>query len=141
MNTQKVLTFGADRVTIQTTKNSPSTADTVFGEYFFDHSLSHRHDRSTRKQWRQECRKGCVSERKGAETVRNKRKQVLRISLGQCRKMANYDEFEFRRKPLFYAIFQHFETHSNLSLVRCLTTVIPLYFHFKNWLNFVQQQN
>ena len=24
---------------------------------------------------------------------------------------------------------------------RCLTTVIPLYFHFKNWLNFVQQQN
>ena len=44
-------------------------------------------------------------------------------------------------KALFYAVFQHFETHSNLSLVRCLTTVIPLYFHFKNWLNFVQQQN
>lgn len=34
-----------------------------------------------------------------------------------------------------------FAYHSNLSLVRCLTTVIPLYFHFKNWLNFVQQQN
>lgn len=25
------------------------------------------------------------------------------LRLGQCRKMANYDEFEFRRKPLFYA--------------------------------------
>ena len=71
----------------------------------------------------------------------NERKAVLPNSLGQCRKMANYDEFEFRRKPLFYAKFQHFETHLNLSLVRCLTTVIPLYFHFKNWLNFVQQQN
>ena len=63
------------------------------------------------------------------------------LRLGQCRKIANYYEFEFRRKPLFYAVFQHFETHSNLSLVRCLTTVIPLYFHFKNWLNFVRQQN
>ena len=40
----------------------------------------------------------------------------------------------FMRSPAF-------AYHSNLSLVWCLTTVIPLYFHFKNWLNFVQQQN
>ena len=32
------------------------------------------------------------------------------LRLGQCRKMANYDEFEFRRKPLFYAKFQHLHT-------------------------------
>lgn len=83
---RKGLTFWADRVTIQTTKNSLSTADTVFGEYLFDHSLSHRHARSTRKQWRQDGRKGCVSERKGAEMPRNERKQVLPNSLGaRCR--------------------------------------------------------
>ena len=37
--------MGANRVTIQTTKNSLSTADAVFGEYLFDHSLSHIHAR------------------------------------------------------------------------------------------------
>ena len=63
------------------------------------------------------------------------------LRLGQCRKMINFDKAKKCEKALFYAVFQHFETHSNLSLVRCLTTVIPLYFHFKNWLNFVQQQN
>ena len=31
---RKALTFGGTRVTIRTTKNSPSTADVVFGEYF-----------------------------------------------------------------------------------------------------------
>jgi len=30
---------------------------------------------------------------------------------------------------------------SNDCAVVFLTTVIPLYFHFKNWLTFVQQQN
>ena len=74
---RKALTFGGTRVTIQTTKNSLSTADAVFGEYLFDHSLSHIHARSTRKQWRKKSRKGCVSERKGAEMPRIERKQVL----------------------------------------------------------------
>ena len=32
------------------------------------------------------------------------------LRLGQCRKTSDYDEFEFRRKPLFYAKFQHLHT-------------------------------
>ena len=34
-------------------------------------------------------------------------------------------------KSLILCSFSGFELYSNLSLVRCLTTVIPLYFHFK----------
>ena len=58
----------------------------------------------------------------------NKRKQVLRISLGQCRKMMNFDEAKKCEKALFYAGFQHFAIHSNLLNYTRLTTVNPLRF-------------
>ena len=48
---RKALTFGADRVTIQTTKNTSDAAESCIRGVLLDHSLSHRHARSTRKQW------------------------------------------------------------------------------------------
>ena len=86
-------------------KKLPEYGRTVFGEYLFDHSLSHRHARSTRKQWRKKSRKGCIWERKGAEMPKIERKQVLRFSLGQCRKTQTFDEFEFRNNPYFMRIY------------------------------------
>lgn len=52
--------------------------------------------------------------------------------MGQCRKMTDYNEFELRRKPLFYAVFRRFETHSNLLNFAHLTTVNPLHFRRQN---------
>ena len=51
-------------------------------EIAVDHITDHLPFRSTRKQWIRERRRVRFSERKGAEMPRNKRKQVLRISLG-----------------------------------------------------------
>ena len=61
--------------------------------------------------------------------------------MGQCRKMINFDKAKKCEKALILCEVPAFAYHSNLSLVRCLTTVVPLRFHFKNWLTFVQQQN
>jgi len=68
-------------------ENTGSPRNFCFVGYsFFDHSLSHRHARSTRKQWRKKSRKGCVWERKGAEMPKIEREQVLPNSLGAgCR--------------------------------------------------------
>ena len=78
----------------------------IFGEKS-DHSLSHFDDRSTQKQWAREVRRGLKNNKNALEMMRKQQKQEVQKPLGQCRKIANYDEFEFRRKPLFYAVFQH----------------------------------
>jgi len=88
---------------------------------FFDHTSSHLHHRNRRRQRRKKLQRGCVSERKGVEMPRNKRKHVL----GRCQKCQILTSPNLG-KSLFYAELQHLNFIRTYLFFQCLTTVNPL---------------